>query len=136
MILLDTSLLLAIALDNPISPEARRVIAAAAAGGDLVASAVSGWEVGLIATTTGRTGPRIGNARQFIDTIVRQTGLQILPLDMASAVAAAYLPEPFHRDPADRLLVATARTHDATFVTSDRRILAYADAGHVTALAA
>lgn len=35
------------------------------------------------------------------------------------------LPGKFHKDPADRLLVATARVHDLTFVTADERILAY-----------
>jgi PIN domain nuclease of toxin-antitoxin system len=35
----------------------------------------------------------------------------------------AELPESFHRDPADRILVATARVHGATILTADRRIL-------------
>ncbi len=40
--------------------------------------------------------------------------------------AAAYdLPDEFHQDPADRLLVATARIHHFTLLTADERILAY-----------
>lgn len=48
-------------------------------------------------------------------------------LEMSHAVAAqSYsLPEPFHRDPADRILVATARHHSLELVTADERILAY-----------
>lgn len=49
---------------------------------------------------------------------------------------AAYLPGDMHRDPSDRWIVAAARHHVATLVTSDRRILAYADAGHVQAIRA
>ncbi len=43
----------------------------------------------------------------------------------AVALEAYALPRTFHRDPADRLLVATARRHDLTLVTADERILAY-----------
>ncbi len=35
------------------------------------------------------------------------------------------LPDQFHPDPADRIIVATARIHDMTVVTSDRKILDY-----------
>ena len=43
----------------------------------------------------------------------------------AVAIAAYQLPGAFHRDPADRILVATAREHHMTLVTADERILAY-----------
>ena len=46
------------------------------------------------------------------------------------------MPETFHRDPADRLIVATARVANATLMTRDRRILDYAARGHLTAIAA
>jgi PIN domain nuclease of toxin-antitoxin system len=52
------------------------------------------------------------------------------------AVEAAPLPETFHRDPADRLIVATARVANATLMTRDRRILDYAARGHLAAVAA
>ena len=35
----------------------------------------------------------------------------------------AVLPDDFHRDPADRLIVATAQVHGATLLTRDRRIV-------------
>jgi PIN domain nuclease of toxin-antitoxin system len=50
------------------------------------------------------------------------------------ALSAAYLPGDFHRDPADRLLIATARELDVPLVTRDRRILDYAGQGHVDAI--
>ena len=59
--------------------------------------------------------------------------LQSIELDNSSAIEAYALPEPFHPDPADRLLVATARVHDLRFVTADRRLLQY---DHVASLAA
>lgn len=45
------------------------------------------------------------------------------------------LPDLTHRDPADRMLIATARAHDLTLITRDRAILHYAAAGHVRAIA-
>jgi len=59
--------------------------------------------------------------------------LQTIDLNNSSAIEAYALPEPFHPDRADRLLVATARVHDMYFVTADRRILHY---GHVASLSA
>jgi len=41
------------------------------------------------------------------------------------AMEAYAMPEPFHKDPADRLLVAAARCHGLTLLTADERILAY-----------
>jgi PIN domain nuclease of toxin-antitoxin system len=54
-------------------------------------------------------------------------------VDLTPAVAAevAALPDSFHRDPADRILVATARVHGATLLTCDRRII---DSGVVPTL--
>jgi PIN domain nuclease of toxin-antitoxin system len=46
-------------------------------------------------------------------------------------VDAGYIPRTALADPMDRLLVATARQLDATFVTADRAILTYARGGHV-----
>jgi PIN domain nuclease of toxin-antitoxin system len=51
------------------------------------------------------------------------------------AIDSANLPGDLHRDPGDRLLIATARHLGAPIVTRDRRILAYAKAGHVWAIA-
>lgn len=51
--------------------------------------------------------------------------LRTIELDHASAIEAYSLPEPFHPDPADRLLVAAARVHDLRMATADSRILEY-----------
>ena len=51
--------------------------------------------------------------------------LRTIELDHASAMEAYALPEPFHQDPADRLLVAAARLHDLHIATADSRILQY-----------
>lgn len=123
------------ATDQPMRTAARDLLTDAARDGRLWVSAVSGWELGLLATRTGRTGPLLHDPRLYLSELIRRAGLKLAPLEFDTALAAAWLPTPFHDDPADRLLVATARARDAILATSDRRILAYADAGHVRALA-
>jgi transcriptional regulator with XRE-family HTH domain len=49
-------------------------------------------------------------------------------------IDSSFLPGDFHDDPADRIIVATARAFDLTVVTRDRAILAYARQGYVLAL--
>jgi PIN domain nuclease of toxin-antitoxin system len=57
---------------------------------------------------------------------------RVLPITPQIAIEASRLPEPFHKDPADRLIVATARIHGLTILTSDSKILDYP---HVRSLA-
>jgi PIN domain nuclease of toxin-antitoxin system len=55
-------------------------------------------------------------------------GLRLLDLTPAIVVESTRLPQPFHKDPADQIIVATARIHDCPLATADDKILNY---GHV-----
>lgn len=59
------------------------------------------------------------------------TGLRLVDLSVPVVVDATRLPGELHRDPADRLIVATARHLGLTLVTADEAILRYARGGHV-----
>jgi PIN domain nuclease of toxin-antitoxin system len=102
--------------------------------GQLRIAAISVWKAALLASR-GRIalGRPLG---QWITGAVSAPGLSIEPLLPQIAVEGCSLPDAFHRDPADRLIVATARVANATLMTSDRRILDHADRGHLTAIAA
>jgi len=136
-ILLDTNAFIRIVTGAKLRSEAMDAIERAAADRCLWVSAVTAWEIGLLADST-HTGPTLGLGPDPIGWWVRSTertrGLQ-LPLDGEAALAASYPPEPFHKDPADRMLVAQARQGDLTLTTRDRAILDYAAAGHVRAIA-
>lgn len=135
-LLLDTHALVWTATGTIESPAADAIVAAAQAGGVLVSS-VSAWELGLLAR------PRSGVPRMtltptpegWFDMLFAQPGFCEAPLTVAIALGASRLPGQFHQDPADRLLVATARELDVPFVTRDRRILAYGEAGHLRTIA-
>lgn len=137
MILLDTSALIWLTQGEPFRQAARAAIIDASNAGDLAVSATSAWEVGLLATRTGNSRVIFaGDERQWFARSVAKARLQVVLLDAETLLDAAYLPGDFHHDPSDRWIVATARRYAATLVTSDRRILAYADAGHVQVLRA
>lgn len=52
-------------------------------------------------------------------------GVQLLDITPSIAIESTRLPPPFHRDPADQLIVATARVHGCPLMTADEKILAY-----------
>ena len=96
-------------------------------------SAITAWEIGLLASR-GRL-PTTAPPLRFFNDFTTLPGIQAEALSAAILVESSFLPEPIHRDPADRLIVATARALDLTILTSDRLILEYAARGHVRALA-
>ena len=134
-LLLDTHALVW-TVAGTLAPEATGAIVAAAQSGGLLVSSVSAWELGLLAR------PRSGAARlrlhpdpeAWFGAVLAQPGFSEAPLTAAMALGASRLPGDFHHDPADRLLVATARELDVPLVTRNRRILAYGEAGHVRTL--
>lgn len=56
---------------------------------------------------------------------IEMLGAMSLHVDDHVAMEAYKLAEPFHQDPADRILVATARVQDCAILTADRLILKY-----------
>jgi PIN domain nuclease of toxin-antitoxin system len=76
-----------------------------------------------------------GAAREWYDQTMLAFRLRQIPISAGLALAAYELPEPFHKDPADRVIVATARLLAAPVVTVDRKILAYGELGHVQTIA-
>ena len=119
---------------SELAVSSRAAINRAAASGQLRIAALSVWEAALLGSR-GRIalGRPIG---QWITAAVSAPGLSIEPLLPEIAIEACCLPEAFHRDPVDRMIVATARVANAALMTRDRRILDYAARGHLTAIAA
>jgi PIN domain nuclease of toxin-antitoxin system len=72
--------------------------------------------------------------RVWYQSMLARHDLRELPIRSALSFAAYELPEPFHGDPTDRLIVAAARRVRGMVLTCDGKILIYAKAGHVAAL--
>lgn len=52
-------------------------------------------------------------------------GLELVAMDREIGIQLVFLPGDFHKDPADRIIVATARKFASPVVTADERIIAY-----------
>ncbi len=105
------------------SPDVRRSVDLAAAAGQVRVSAISVWEVAML-----EAKGRIRLAKDCLEWVTEALavpGFALAPLTPEVAVGASRLPGDFHGDPADRILVATARALGAVLVTKDRRILDY-----------
>jgi PIN domain nuclease of toxin-antitoxin system len=88
----------------------------------LVVSAASSWEI-AIKHARGRL-PLPDPPERYVPDLIRRIGAQALTIEHAHVLAVSSLP-PLHRDPFDRLLVAQARSIDATLVTADERLRRY-----------
>jgi len=119
MIVLDSHVLVwARADERRLSAAARRAILGARAEGGLAVAAISLYEVArLFALGHLRAVATIGQAvRDLVE------GVTVLPLTPDIAALATSFPREFPRDPADRLITATARAHALALVTADRAI--------------
>ena len=114
-----------------LGPGARALIEAAAKGDGAFVAAISAWEIAML-VAKGRLAldREVG---EWLDAALALPGLRLAPLDPQVAVDSTRLPGQPHGDPADRLIVATARRHTATLITDDAQVLAYSAAGHVKA---
>jgi len=121
MILLDTCALLFLEADSSaLSPAAADAIRSP---GTMVAvSAISAFEVGQ-KMARGQLQLPVA-VDQWFSRMLRQHALRELPLTGVIAARATLLP-PIHRDPFDRLLIATAIEHQLTLLTPDRTIPQY-----------
>jgi len=117
-VLLDTCALLALARGE--LPKA--AAAALRTAGDACVSVVSPWEV-AIKSTTGRLRLKESPAEWFLGLTERYR-LRELPLEARIACAAAALPM-IHRDPFDRVIVATAQAYSLIVLTADDNISRY-----------
>src|SRR5580704_2519682 len=117
-----------------LSPSIRTRISDATQVGGLRLSVISIWEIAMLAA---RRRIELGSTTmRWVAEAVMRSHIVIEPLSTEIAAHAGELPGGFRSDPADLIIVATARITGATLMTRDRRILAYAEAGNVTAIAA
>ncbi len=63
--------------------------------------------------------------KHWLSNAIGNSGLLVIELTPEIAVESCNLPGDFHKDPADQIIVATARTHNLTLLTKDRKILDY-----------
>ena len=132
-LLLDTCAALWLVSGAEVSAEAKQALAHARKEGDTVyVSPITGWEIGLLALRGRFASPH--PPKVWFDRLLAIEGVRMADLPPFTLIDSSFLPGQPPRDPADRIIIATARDQELTIVTRDRQILSYSSAGHVLAL--
>jgi len=117
----------------PLSSAALDAMAAAHRDGlPAYVSPITAWEVGMLASR-GRLQLLIRPERWFAN-LFEVPGVRLAEMSPDLLIASSYLPGEPPRDPADRIIAATARELGATLITRDRALLDYGKQGHVAVL--
>jgi PIN domain nuclease of toxin-antitoxin system len=125
LIVLDThALLWWVNGDSQLSPLALDAIEheMQASEGEILISAISAWETALL-VEKGRLTLSM-TTDDWLETVEEIEGVRFVAVDVATAVESTRLPGEFHRDPADRMIVALARRFNAGLITADEKISA------------
>lgn len=131
--LLDTCALLWIGNGDKISEPATDALTQGVKEGHAVyVSPFSAWEIGNL-VSLGRLNLSLPPDRWFSGAM-KHGGIKLAALSPELLVASNFLPSAIHKDPADRIIIATARENGLTIITRDQKILDYAQQGHVNAL--
>jgi PIN domain nuclease of toxin-antitoxin system len=106
--------------DSPLSAAERSALDAKAGRSELFLAAVSLWEAQMLAAKR-----RLRLPLSFPDWLAQAADdrmISVVPLDIDVILALDALPASFHGDPADRLIVATARARKLPLATRDAAI--------------
>lgn len=109
--------------DARLSQAGRDLLDASAAEG-LGVSIISCWEVSKLVEYGRLKLPH--DVSHWLGVALGYPGVRLLDLTPEIVVESTRLPHPFHKDPADQMIVATARSYGCSLATADDKILQYA----------
>ena len=133
-LLLDTCAVIWLAEDRPIAAEATKVFDEAYEAGTAVyVSPITAWEIGLL-ISRGRLALLIKPQRWF-QQLIDMLNFRLADMSVDVLISSSFLPGSPPRDPADRIMAATAREFGYTLVTRDQSLLEYGKQGHIQTLA-
>ena len=124
MIILDTHVWLWwLHSPDQLSKAAHKIICKEEQRQGIRVSAISVWEIAVKVQIGKLVLPM--DIESWFSAATSYPGLTVEPLYPVDAIESTRLPGTFHKDPADRIIVALSRRYRATLVTCDRKILAY-----------
>jgi len=131
--LLDTCAAMYLVANEPMASRALEAMDSAADRGiALRISPITAWEVGML-QGKGRFRSSLTPHRWF-EMLRTRPGLALCELTPEILLGSSFLPGTFHRDPADRIIAATAREFGYTVITRNRALLNYAAQGHLAVI--
>ena len=132
-LLLDTHTAIWLVEDKPLAQTAVDAMDEAyQSNSALLVSPITAWEIGLLISR--RRIDLAATPQRWFRGLLATPGMQLAELSSDILIAASFLPGNPPRDPADRILLATARDVGATLVTRDRALLHYGEDGHVSTI--
>lgn len=125
MIVLDTHVLIwwVNGDTEKISPKAQTTIQNEISNGEIIISSISAWEIAMLVNKECITLSM--DLEQWLLLIEQIETVKFYAIDNEIALKSTQLPGEFHKDPADRMIVATARKLGATLISADEKILKY-----------
>jgi PIN domain nuclease of toxin-antitoxin system len=132
-LLLDTCTILYIANKDKLLEATRIALENAFDGNHAFISPISALELGQLSVRRRPKAP--SDPFKFFYGFSMLSGVSLCTLSPDVLMQSSFLPSWRHKDPVDRILVASARMDNLTLVTSDRAILSYGAQGHVKTLA-
>jgi PIN domain nuclease of toxin-antitoxin system len=123
VIVLDTHIWVWWANDAPELEAGQRELIRENRDQGLGVSVISCWEIAKL-VSKGRLVLSL-SVTDWVTNALQLPGVVLLPLSPEIAVESNQLPQPFHTDPVDQILVATSRLLDCPLLTADGKILAY-----------
>lgn len=133
-LLLDTCAAIWISEDEPLAGEALSALDRSRRSGDFIfVSPITAWEIGLLVSRGRLRSPM--TPQRWFDRVLGTSGVRLADMSPDVLIASSFLPGLPPRDPADRILAATAREFGYRLMTRDAPLLTYARQGHLQALA-
>jgi PIN domain nuclease of toxin-antitoxin system len=133
-LLLDTHTAIWLVGNQRIAREAEEAINAVhETNGTLLVSPITAWEVGLLVSL--KRVDLLATPQRWFARLLSIPNVRPAELSPDILIASSFLPGRPPRDPADRILLATARDLGATLVTRDRALLQYSEDGHASTIA-
>jgi len=125
MVVIDTHVLVWwVSGVDALSAAADKVIKKTLAGdSEVIISSISAWEISML-IENGRLVLSM-DVESWIDEVSQIDGVRFVPVDNEIGIKSTMLPGEFHKDPADRIIVATARKLAVPLVTADEKIIHY-----------
>jgi PIN domain nuclease of toxin-antitoxin system len=133
-LLLDTHAAIWISRNEQLAPRAEEAMNAAhQTAGVVFVSPITAWEVGLL--VSGNRLNLLMTPQRWFARLLNVPGMRLAELSPDILIASSFLPGDPPRDPADRIILATARDLGAALITRDRLLLKYGEDGQVSTIA-
>jgi len=111
-----------------------KLLDGAAQEGKLFVPEIAVWELATLAAK--KRLSLSAPVKNWVQEALQKPGIELVPLSWEISIESTMLPGVLHADPADRIIIATARIKNYSLITRDEKIIKYSQQGHLVVLKA